>query len=53
LTGIGIQEPDLEIIRNEFKSTTLINLGEGSHFLQEDYPHEIGEGISKWYDEIN
>jgi len=51
--GIGIQEPDLEIIRNEFKNTRLINLGEGSHFLQEDFPHEIGEGISKWYDEIN
>lgn len=52
-SGIGIQEQDLEIIQNEFKNTTIIKLGEGSHFVQEDYPHEIGEGISKWYEEIN
>lgn len=51
--GIGIQEPDLQLIRNEFKNTRIVNLGEGSHFLQEDYPHEIGEGISKWYKEVN
>ena len=50
--GIGFQAPDLEIVQNEFKNTTIIKLGEGSHFLQEDYPHEIGEGISKWYENI-
>jgi haloalkane dehalogenase len=51
--GVGFQAPDLEIVQNEFKNTTIIKLGEGSHFLQEDYPHEIGEGISTWYKEIS
>jgi haloalkane dehalogenase len=51
--GVGFQAPDLEVVQNEFKNTTIIKLGEGSHFVQEDYPHEIGEGISKWYDEVN
>ncbi|MBV7337456.1 haloalkane dehalogenase [Chloroflexi bacterium TSY] len=30
-----------------------IFLGEGSHFIQEDYPHEIGQGIAEWYTRIN
>jgi haloalkane dehalogenase len=51
--GVGFQAPDLEVVQNEFKNTTIIIVGEGSHFVQEDYPHEIGEGISKWYDEVN
>ncbi len=28
---------------------TTIDVGEGIHYLQEDHPHEIGEGIAKWY----
>jgi haloalkane dehalogenase len=34
------------------KNLKMIDLGEGLHFIQEDYPHEIGEGISTWYEEI-
>ena len=51
--GIGLQAPDVEIIKKEFKNTQLVYLGEGLHFIQEDYPHEIGEHISKWYKELN
>ncbi|MFT5920020.1 MAG: haloalkane dehalogenase, partial [Granulosicoccus sp.] len=40
--GVGFQEPDLEIVQKEFKNTKVIYLGEGGHFIQEDYPHEIG-----------
>jgi haloalkane dehalogenase len=40
---------DVEIIKNEFKNTQLVYLGEGKHFIQEDFPHEIGEEISKCY----
>lgn len=47
--GIGLQGPDLEIIKKEFKNTKLVYLGEGLHFIQEDYPHEIGENILDWY----
>jgi len=51
--GVAIKEKDVKVIRETFKNTEMIHLGEGLHFIQEDYPHEIGEGISKWYDRIN
>jgi len=47
--GVGLQEADVVVIKKEFKNTEIINLGEGLHFIQEDYPHEIGEEIQKWY----
>jgi hypothetical protein len=25
---------------------------EGGHYVAEDYPHEIGEKLSSWYDQI-
>ncbi len=51
--GVGFQAPELEIVQKEFKNTKIEYLGEGLHFIQEDYPHEIGEKISNWYKEIN
>ncbi len=50
--GVGFQAPELEVVKNEFKNTKIKYLGEGLHFIQEDYPHEIGEEIATWYDEI-
>ena len=50
--GIAVQAPDVEIIRNEFKNTEMVYLGEGNHFLQEDYPHEIGEAVAEWYQRL-
>ncbi len=35
------------------KNLKSVYLGDGLHFIQEDYPHEIGEAISKWYKEMN
>jgi haloalkane dehalogenase len=32
-----------------FKNLTSINLGAGSHYLPEDHPHAIGEGLAEWY----
>lgn len=51
--GGAIQERDVEKIKRTFKNTEMIYLGEGGHFLQEDYPHEIGEALSDWYEKIN
>jgi haloalkane dehalogenase len=51
--GVGIQAEDINIIKNEFKNTKLVNLGKGEHFIQEDYPHEIGQEIANWYDDIH
>lgn len=31
------------------ENLTTVNLGEGIHFLQEDYPDEIGMGIAEWF----
>ncbi len=35
-----------------FPNTTVVDVGPGTHFLQEDHPHEIGEAISDFLDEL-
>lgn len=50
--GVAIKEKDVEVIRKTFKNTQMVDLGAGLHFIQEDYPHEIGQGISDWYAQI-
>lgn len=51
--GVGLQAEDVETIKREFKNTKLVYLGEGLHFIQEDYPHEIGREISEWHSTLN
>lgn len=51
--GVAIKEKDVKVIKENFKNTKMVELGEGLHFIQEDYPHEIGIEISKWYNDIN
>ena len=51
--GVAIKEKDVKIIKEGMKNLESIDLGEGLHFIQEDYPHEIGEGISEWYKNIS
>jgi len=34
---------------NTDNSLSSINLGLGYHFLQEDYPEEVGQAIAQWY----
>ncbi len=50
--GVGLQKEDVEIVKTKFKNTKVVYLGEGNHFLQEDYPHEIGSEIASWYQTI-
>ena len=50
--GVAIKEKDVKVIKETFKNTEMIHLGEGLHFIQEDYPHEIGEAISEWYERV-
>ncbi|WNJ17501.1 haloalkane dehalogenase [Pontibacter sp. G13] len=50
--GVAIKEKDVKIIEDTFRNTEMIHLGEGLHFIQEDYPHEIGHVISEWYDRV-
>ena len=50
--GVAIKEKDVKIIMESMKNLIMIHLGEGLHFIQEDYPHEIGSGIAEWYNGI-
>ncbi|MCH8906311.1 MAG: haloalkane dehalogenase [Candidatus Heimdallarchaeota archaeon] len=50
--GVGMKEDVVEMVRNNFKNITMVDLGEGLHFIQEDYPHEIGTELAKWYGSI-
>ncbi|MFT7036779.1 MAG: haloalkane dehalogenase [Parvicella sp.] len=50
--GVGIKEKDVKIIKEGMRNLKSVDLGDGLHFIQEDYPHEIGEEISNWYREI-
>jgi haloalkane dehalogenase len=35
------------------KKCKTVNLGPGAHYLQEDYPDEIGSAIRSWLEELN
>ena len=35
--------------RDHVRNLTVVDIGPGLHFVQEDRPHEIGEAIREWY----
>ena len=35
--------------REHLKNLTIVDVGPGLHFIQEDRPHEIGDAIRTWY----
>ncbi|MEL6559977.1 MAG: haloalkane dehalogenase [Bacteroidota bacterium] len=47
--GMIIKKKEAEKIKATWKNLDVIYLGKGKHYIQEQYPHEIGEGISSWY----
>ena len=47
--GLIIQPQEAARLRREVQNIEDAYLGRGRHFLQEDYPHEIGERIAQWY----
>ena len=50
--GVAIKEKDVKKIRKNMKNVEMIELGHGLHFIQEDYPHEIGENLALWYNSV-
>lgn len=47
----GLASPaavDKPWVEANVKNVETVDLGEGLHFLQEDYPHEIGRAIARW-----
>ncbi len=47
--GALITAPVVEWAKANLKNLTVVDLGEGIHYLQEDHPHEIGRAIATWY----
>ena len=47
--GALIRGPLLEWCRNNMRNLKTVDIGAGSHFIQEDQPHAIGEAIAEWY----
>jgi len=47
--GALLPKPAVEWCEINLKNLTSINLGKGRHYLQEDYPHAIGEALAEWY----
>jgi haloalkane dehalogenase len=45
----AILPPERLDMFSALSNLTTIDLGPGMHYLQEDHPHEIGEGIAEWY----
>ena len=46
----AITSPELvDWCRENYKNLQTVNIGPGSHFIQEDNPHLIGEELAKWY----
>ena len=47
--GALMRGPLLEWCRNNMRNLKALDIGAGSHFVQEDQPHAIGEAIAEWY----
>jgi haloalkane dehalogenase len=49
--GVITKKQALQYAQINFKNLTMINLGKGKHFLQEDHPTAIGNNIKSWINE--
>ena len=45
--------PVAKALSSSLSNLTAVDLGAGSHFVQEDHPHEIGRALSGWLKEID
>ena len=50
--GAVLTAPLVEWCRRSLKNLTVVNVGAGVHYLQEDHPHEIGHAIASWYRDL-
>jgi haloalkane dehalogenase len=46
--GTIIREEDFIALSGKMKNVKTVFLGPGSHFVQEDYPHSIGQEVAEW-----
>ncbi|MFB3093784.1 MAG: haloalkane dehalogenase, partial [Dehalococcoidia bacterium] len=47
--GALMRGPLLEWCRENMRNLKTLDIGAGSHFVQEDQPQAIGEAIAEWY----
>ncbi|KAM0265354.1 hypothetical protein ACHAQJ_000195 [Trichoderma viride] len=50
--GAIIREEDFKALSEEMKNVKTVFLGPGSHYVQEDYPHSIGQEVAEWMAEL-
>lgn len=50
--GAILPAPMVEWSEANLKNLETIYVGEGIHFIQEDHPDEIGQGLAEWYQGI-
>jgi haloalkane dehalogenase len=50
--GAILTEEQVSWCNHHLKNLTTHHLGRGLHFLQEDYPGEIGKKIKQWLDNL-
>ncbi len=50
--GALVPPPAVEWMQANVPNLQAIHLGEGQHFIQEDYPTEIGRGLADWLAKI-
>jgi len=47
-----VPKPLVDWCKTNLKNLKSVNIGPGTHYLQEDNPHLIGSEITKWYDSL-
>ena len=47
-----ITEPVVQWARQHLTNLETVNLGSGNHYIQEDYPHQIGTRLAAWYSRL-
>ena len=50
--GALMRGPLLEWCRQNMRNLKTLDIGAGSHFVQEDQPQAIGEAIAEWYEAL-
>jgi len=47
--GVILTAPAVGWCRENLQKLDIVDIGPGLHYLQEDNPHRIGEGLAAWY----
>ena len=50
--GALMKAPVVEWAKQNLSNLTSVDIGPGSHFIQEDNPHKIGSELAAWYEKL-